>query len=236
MKNKKLRNLIIIVLIIALIIVGIIIKNTYANASESKSKSKSNILIDDKIVNEIQNTTENEIEKNSIIQEIVFENNEQEQIKQNNTKKDVILIEDEPKEINENIQEKKIDSSKNTELVNTTQTTIQENIVKEEKPIQEKEEEKEQTKQETKIESIENETTIQKCTDSKHGVGIGNSNKWFNSYNEAVSYYDNLINDYSNKIHAGEITLEEYNKKCPYGYETWSCPYCGKWTLNYYFR
>lgn len=223
MKNKKLRNLIIIVLIIALIIVGIIIKNTYANAS------KSNILIDDKIVNEIQNTTENEIEKNSIIQEIVFENNEQEQIKQNNTKKDVI-----PKEINENIQEKKIDSSKNTELVNTTQTTIQENIVKEEKPIQEKE--KEQTKQETKIESIENETTIQKCTDSKHGVGIGNSNKWFNSYNEAVSYYDNLINDYSNKIHAGEIALEEYNKKCPYGYETWSCPYCGKWTLNYYFR
>lgn len=216
MKNKKLRNLIIIVLIIALIIVGIIIKNIYANASESKS----NILINDKIVNEIQNTTKNEIEKNSIIQEIVLKNNEQEQIKQNNTKKDSVIIEDEPKKINEDTQEKKIDSSKNTELVNTTQTTIQENITKEEIPIQEKEEEKEQTKQETKIESIENEITIQKCTDTKHGVDIGNSNKWFNSYNEAISYYDNLINDYSNKIHAGEITLEEYNKKCPYGYDS----------------
>ena len=34
---------------------------------------------------------------------------------------------------------------------------------------------------------------IPKCNDTKHGVGVGNSNKWFNSYNEAVSYYDNLI-------------------------------------------
>ena len=75
-----------------------------------------------------------------------------------------------------------------------------------------------------------------KCSDSKHGVGVGNSNKWFNSYNEAVSYYDNLILDYSNKIHNGQITFEEYNKQCPCGYEIWSCQYCGKWTLNYYKR
>ena len=61
-------------------------------------------------------------------------------------------------------------------------------------------------------------------------------NKWFNSYNEAVSYYDNLILDYSNKIHNGQITFEEYNKQCPCGYEIWSCQYCGKWTLNYYKR
>ena len=46
----------------------------------------------------------------------------------------------------------------------------------------------------------------------------------------------NLINNYSNQVHSGQITSNEYNKRCPYGYETWSCPYCGKWTLNYYKR
>ena len=86
----------------------------------------------------------------------------------------------------------------------------------------------------TKVEIKQPETP--KCSDSKHGVGVGNSNKWFNSYNEAVSYYDNLILDYSNKIHNGQITFEEYNKQCPCGYEIWSCQYCGKWTLNYYKR
>lgn len=74
------------------------------------------------------------------------------------------------------------------------------------------------------------------CTDTKHGISVGNSNKWFNSYNEAVKYYDELIKMYSNQVHNGEITSEEYYKLCPYGYETWSCPYCGKWTLNYYKR
>lgn len=75
-----------------------------------------------------------------------------------------------------------------------------------------------------------------KCTNTKHGVGVGNSNLWFNSYEEAVSYYDNLINPYSDQVHNGEITSEEYYKLCPYGYEVWSCQYCGKWTLNYYKR
>ena len=92
----------------------------------------------------------------------------------------------------------------------------------------------EQPKEETKVEIKQPETP--KCTDTNHGVGVGNSNKWFNSYNEAVSYYDNLILDYSNKIHNGQITFEEYNKQCPCGYEIWSCQYCGKWTLNYYKR
>ena len=89
---------------------------------------------------------------------------------------------------------------------------------------------------ETKSESKTQKREIPKCSDTQHGVGVGNSNKWFNSYNEAVAYYDNLINDYSDKVHSGAITSEEYFKQCPYGYETWSCPYCGKWTLNFYNR
>lgn len=79
-------------------------------------------------------------------------------------------------------------------------------------------------------------TQIPKCTDVKHGMGCGNSNKWFSTYSEAISYYDNLIKDYSDKVKNNKITKDEYYKQCPCGYETWSCPYCGKWTLNFYYR
>ena len=233
MKNKKLVNLIIIALIIALIITAVIIKNTQANSNESS------IVIDDEIVNEIQetneiqDTTEKEKEETNIIQEkIVLENNEETPPEQEIiTEKDIAIPKEEPKQTNVSTQEKKIDNSKKIEQSKTTQTTTtkQETQVQEQK-IQE------QPKQETKIEPLVKEPETPKCSDTKHGVGVGNSNKWFNSYNEAVSYYDNLINNYSNQVHSGEITPEEYNKKCPYGYETWSCPYCGKWTLNYYYR
>lgn len=75
-----------------------------------------------------------------------------------------------------------------------------------------------------------------KCTDTQHGVGVGNSNRWFDNYNDATEYFDSLLSKYSNQVHEGQITYEEYKKVCPYGYETWSCPYCGKWTLNFYMR
>ena len=134
-------------------------------------------------------------------------------------------------------QDKKVESpkqaeqSKVTQVITKQKTEINEQLkqdIKTETQIQE------QTKFETKVEEKQSETP--KCTDTNHGVGVGNSNKWFNSYNEAVSYYDNLILSYSNKVHNGEIIFEEYNKQCPCGYEIWSCQYCGKWTLNYYMR
>ncbi|MBO5349905.1 MAG: hypothetical protein J6A89_08860 [Clostridia bacterium] len=125
------------------------------------------------------------------------------------------------------------------------------NVIKQEKqpvsrPVQQEMIKQPETIQETKVqeEKIETPKTVitekepetPTCTETKHCVGVGNSNKWFNSYDEASNFYNNLINDFSNKAKNGEITYEEYCKKCPYGYETWSCQYCGKWTLNYYFR
>lgn len=38
------------------------------------------------------------------------------------------------------------------------------------------------------------------------------------------------------KVQTGEITFEEYNKKAPTGYESWSCSHCGKWTGNFKYR
>ena len=101
--------------------------------------------------------------------------------------------------------------------------------------VEEKQETKaeEQKPQDTKKE----ENKVVRCTtNNNHGMNIGNSNRWFDTYNSAVAYYDNLISNYGSKLRAEEITIEEYDKKCPCGYETWSCPYCGKWTVNFYYR
>ena len=149
----------------------------------------------------------------------------------------------------ENIQEKNTEEiqvkadtqTKKKESSTTKQTTVQEKQVesiKQQEQIKQEEQKQEQPSQvvETKQETQEKKVEEQKCTDSKHKVSAGNSGKWFNSYDEAVAFYDSLINGYSNQIHNGEITIEEYNRKCPYGYEIWSCHYCNKWTLNYYYR
>lgn len=235
MKNKRIINLIIIALISALIITAVIIKNTQANSS------KSNIAIDDEIVNEIKNTNEiedtSEIiteETNKILENVFSESDEENTQEADIIEQEIIMPKEEPKQTNVNTQEKKVDNSKKKEQTETTQTKTQETISKQEPQVQEQSIQ-EQPKQETKTEPIK-EPEKPKCSDTKHGVGVGNSNRWFNSYSEAISFYDNLINGYSNQIHNGEITQEEYNKLCPYGYETWSCPYCGKWTLNYYYR
>lgn len=192
------------------------------------------------------------------MQEILLMEQEKEQ--ENNAMQNEVIADEETKIENvsvsaskENIQEKKTEEiqvktdtqTKKKESNTTKQTTVQEKqteTVKEqvkEQSVQKQEEKKQEQESkvvETKQETQEKVVGEQKCSDSKHKVSAGNSGKWFNSYDEAVAFYDNLINGYSNKIHNGEISIEEYNKQCPYGYEIWSCPYCKKWTLNYYYR
>lgn len=217
MKSKKILVLIIIALIMILFANMMIIK--------SKTLSLSKMENEKEIVTEINNTDDKGKEDTEVI---AVENNveEQEKVEEIQLEADIVKvkntnIQEEPKKDPVVTQEKKVESSKPVEQPRTTPVTTPKKIV-----------EKETTTPvvETKI------PETPKCSDSKHGVGVGNSNKWFNSYNEAVSYYDNLILDYSNKIHNGQITFEEYNKQCPCGYEIWSCQYCGKWTLNYYKR
>ncbi len=77
---------------------------------------------------------------------------------------------------------------------------------------------------------------IQKCSGNNHGVGTGNSGRWFNSEAEAISYYKSTIKTWGDKWESFEIDDETYQKNCPYGYEDWSCPYCGKWTINFYYN
>lgn len=77
----------------------------------------------------------------------------------------------------------------------------------------------------TKKEEKDNTT---KCNHSNEG--------YYNTEDEAKAYYKELSKEFGEKVKDGEITYEEYLKKCPYGYETISCQYCGKWTISLYYE
>lgn len=72
------------------------------------------------------------------------------------------------------------------------------------------------------------------CTNNNnHSISCGNIGKWFSSRDEIDKYWVEIDNYYFKQYQTGKITYEEYCKKSPYGYESWSCSYCGKWTGNF---
>ena len=75
------------------------------------------------------------------------------------------------------------------------------------------------------------------CTNNNnHSIKCGNMGKWFNSKDEVDAYWDKVDISYFEQYQNGIITFEEYHKKSPYGYECWSCSYCGKWTGNFKYN
>ena len=72
------------------------------------------------------------------------------------------------------------------------------------------------------------------CTNNNnHSIKCGNMGRWFSSRDEIDKYWVEIDNYYFKQYQTGKITYEEYCKKSPYGYESWSCSYCGKWTGNF---
>ena len=72
--------------------------------------------------------------------------------------------------------------------------------------------------------------------DNSHSMDMGDIGKWFDSRTELEKYVTSIINDWKQKLANQEITLEEYSKNAPTGYEAWSCATCGKWTGNFKYR
>ena len=80
-----------------------------------------------------------------------------------------------------------------------------------------------------------------RCTsNNNHGMDVGNCEKWFNSKNGAISYYEEKIkywNEWWKNADPNDTNADAtYYKNCPTGYEYWSCMYCNKWTINLYYR
>ena len=75
------------------------------------------------------------------------------------------------------------------------------------------------------------------CTNNNnHSIKCGNIGRWFNSRSDIETYWKNQCNALAEKWDKGEISDSEYYSKSPYGYECWSCGYCGKWTGNFKYR
>lgn len=75
------------------------------------------------------------------------------------------------------------------------------------------------------------------CTNNNnHSIKCGNMGRWFNSRDEVEKYWEDVDNSHYKQWQEGKITVEEYYKISPYGYESWSCSYCGKWTGNFKYR
>ena len=158
-------------------------------------------------------------------------------------------------EIKQNIQEnqQEVDQQKQQILQNNppipTQNKSQSNLAKNTTEKQEKnkqtttekkENQSKQTTSQTKSSSStnkrENPDPLDNCKKEKHSISVGNSKKWFNSHEECNQYYIKVISKWGEMLENGEITWEEYNKKCPKGYEDFSCMYCGKYTLDFYYN
>lgn len=100
-----------------------------------------------------------------------------------------------------------------------------------------------QTTEQATTKSVEQDTEtkttveVTRCTNNNnHGMDVGNSGKWFNTKDEAIAYYEEKINYWGKLWENYEIEDSEYYKNCPKGYEIWSCMYCSKWTINFYYR
>lgn len=79
--------------------------------------------------------------------------------------------------------------------------------------------------------------TPTRCTNNNnHGMDVGNSGQWFSTKNEAIAYYNNKVSYWGNLWETDQIDDATYYKNCPSGYEVWSCMYCEKWTINFYYR
>lgn len=222
---KKSIFFLIIVLIVIVLSFTIVI-----NSVNGKNKSDLNLAKEQPM--KIENDQVNVIEEPE--NKVIEDNTEVEDVQTNTEITEVI---DQP-QIQE-MQEEKVISltpkiEKKTQVVQTTKVESKpQEIVQE---IKEEPKVIEVPKQETPKQEEPKIVEVPKCSGNNHGVGTGNSGKWFNSESDAIKYYKSIIKTWGDKWEKFEIDDETYNKNCPYGYEDWSCPYCGRWTINFYYN
>ena len=132
-------------------------------------------------------------------------------------------------------QSTKKEEPKIEEKKEETQTSPKEDV---EQPIQKQES---ITPTDNKSDDVKKEETVVRCTNNNnHGMSVGNTGKWFSNKDEAIAYYKSEIKywgDWWENTSADDTEADAtYKKNCPSGYEVWSCMYCGKWTINFYYR
>ena len=197
--------------------------NIYTNNKETKQ----NEYIANDV--EIENKSEDKTSENIFIipeeNEVITKDNEIQETTDNEVVEEYISV------------EKSVATPKEEKRIEQPKTQKVQEVQKEETKVENIQQKEEPKVIETKPEPIkEPEPVTPKCSGSNHGVGVGNSNKWFNTQQEAINYFDGIQKTWGDKWEKFEIDSATYDKNCPYGYEVWTCPFCGKWTINFYYR
>lgn len=218
------------VILSILIILGIVVIIYVYKGKGELSVAKSNEII----LNENLKYDESLVENDNVIQEteqeITKEDIKEETIESTQIKEKV------DNKVNQSLDVEKTEIPKETVTKSNTQS--KENTQKQTSVEQDTTNKETKVVDENKPTETQSTPTIQdnlKCANGKHYMEVGNVGKWFDTQEEAIAIYNNEIKDWANKLNSNEITSEEYYKKCPLGYEVWSC-LCGKWTINYYYR
>ena len=178
---------------------------------------------------------ENVVEKQNIVEQIQEENKTTEKIieeyENTETQNQVEDLEQEKIEIPK-VQETQNQTTKNTVKQQTTTITSKANntSTNKDKTTVNTQQNSSYTEKEVKV------AEKTECVGNNHKMKSGNTGKWFNTKTEADNYYNAEIEKWGKQWENDEITKEEYLKKCPSGYEVWTCPQCQKWTLNFYYR
>lgn len=242
MNKKKFICIIIVLIVVILIFIGKLLLNykdlKIASSFENniiKNESSNEILEDSKFIT-------NELQENTQIEEPIFSNQETQDVE--SVVKEETMQEEKPSQKQETISNNNKTTTKNKTIKNSN--TDQE---KQQKATNNQIEETKQSKPQ-KLEtpdknnnSPDNYTEIEvkvaekkECDGNNHKIGAGNTGLWFETKAQADNYYDSQQEEWSNLWENGEITKEKYLKKCPSGYEAWTCPQCKKWTINFYYR
>ena len=210
-----------------------------------KNKETSTISIDEDIIVETENDLLN-VELDDDIEEV---NIVEENIEQENTNINESSTENEEKAVNINTTKSSTSksstqntnvstSSVNTKTNNSTNETTKSSTETSNNEVTVKDETTTSNENTTEVKKEEDvvETPTRCTTNDNHGMGVGNSGQWFSSKEEAIAYYDNKIKYWGNLWETEQIDNETYYTNCPYGYEMWTCMYCSKWTINFYYR
>lgn len=240
--KKRILIIITILILVVLGIIGSIYFLSYKNDSQAKIESSNEIntlpentinsIADDKntVVNEMENNTVEENTETIItgISNETIETVEKKQETQTTTKNTQSSTQTKSSSSNNLSTPKKENVTQSTSQTTThTSTTT---------PVTNPNSQS-SSSQNNKQEENKTEPKVERCTNNNnHGMNIGNSGKWFNSKNDAIAYYNQQIKYWGDQWENNKIDNDTSYKNCPSGYEVWDCMYCGKWTINFYYR
>lgn len=242
MKKKVFITILIIVILLICSMIGVWIFISPKDATISLAQGN---VINENTIDDSTNTISDEIqpETNIIVEELEPEAEIKPEVEKETPKQDDTVVE---KTVSKTSSTSTTSTNKNTTSTskNTTSNNTQStnNTTTKSTPSSSNVENS-NPKETTTTKPVEKPTETKpvtqptRCThNNNHGMDVGNSGRWFNTKAEAIAYYDEKASYWGRLWENFEIDDSEYYKNCPSGYEYWSCMYCNKWTINFYYR